>query len=87
MIAIMIVIIVTMIIIKMIILIVIVIILIIDHSTLDLLGVEFHYFSIYGISILITQVTCLKSLCGLTFFFIFFLIVFLLILSFNNSFF
>ena len=44
MIAIMIVIIVTMIIIKMIILIVIVIILIIDHSTLDLLGVEFHYF-------------------------------------------
>jgi hypothetical protein len=39
----------------------IVIILIIHHLTLDLLGIEFHHFSIYGIFGLITWIMSLKS--------------------------
>jgi hypothetical protein len=54
----------------------IIIIVMIHHSRLDLLGIEFHCFSMCGISDLITRITGLKSLLGLTSFFIFYLIVF-----------
>ena len=56
--------------------IIIIIIVMIHHSRLDLLGIEFHCFSMCGISNLITRITGLKSLLGLTSFFIFYLIVF-----------
>jgi hypothetical protein len=48
---------------------------IIYHSTLDLLRIEFYYFSMYGIFSLITRFTNLKSLYDPTFFFIFCFIV------------
>jgi hypothetical protein len=47
----------------------IIMIVIINRSMLDLLGIEFHHLFIYVISNLITQITCLKSLIGLTSFF------------------
>ena len=59
---------------------------IINNSMLDLLGIEFHHLFIYLISDLITQITGLKSLIGLTSFFFCF-IVFFSILLFNISFF
>lgn len=37
---------------------------IIHHLILDLLGIEFHHFSMYGIFDLISRVTGLKSLIG-----------------------
>jgi hypothetical protein len=40
---------------------------IIHHSMLDLLGIEFHHFSMYGISGLIFWVTSLKSVIGNSF--------------------
>jgi hypothetical protein len=43
---------------------------------LDLLEIEFNYFSMYGIFDIISQVTGLKSLRGLMSFFIFCLIIF-----------
>jgi len=52
--------------------IVIVIIMIIHYSTLDLLGIEFHYFSMYDTSNLMTQVMSLKDWCDSLFSFIFF---------------
>jgi hypothetical protein len=74
--AVMIVIVVVMIIITIWIIIIIIIIVMIHHSRLDLLGIEFHCFSMCGISDLITRITGLKSLLGLTSFFIFCCIVF-----------
>ena len=64
-IAVMIVMIVTMIIITM----KIIMVVIINHSMLDLLGIEFHHLFIYVFSDLITQITGLKSLIELTSFF------------------
>jgi len=60
---------------------------IINHSMLDLLGIEFHHLFIYLISDLITQITGLKSLIGLTSLFFFALLFFFSILLFNISFF
>jgi len=57
--------------------IVMIIIIIIHHSMLDLLGIEFHHFFIYGILNIISWIISLKSLYGSTFFFIFYLIDFL----------
>ena len=41
-----------------------IIIVIIHHLMLDLLGIEFHYFSMFGIFDIIARITGLKSLHG-----------------------
>jgi uncharacterized membrane protein len=54
-----------------IVIVIVVIIMIIHYSTLDLLGIEFHYFFMYDTSNLITQVMSLKidvTRCSLLFF-------------------
>ena len=51
---------------------------IINHSMLDLLRIEFHHLFINLISDLITQITGLKSLIGLTSSFFFALLFFFL---------
>jgi len=57
----------------------ILIIVIIHHLILDLLGIEFHHFSIYGVFGLITRVISLKSWYGPTSSFIVCLLFFLFV--------